>query len=69
MNMSMGQGQPGAGRGEAPLGVHNLVPATANHTTIPADAAALKDLQENTLGAPDLSWQAESMRIMTLISS
>jgi hypothetical protein len=54
----IGQGQPGAGKGEALLGVHNLVPATANHTTIPADAAALEALQESTLGTPGLSWQA-----------
>jgi hypothetical protein len=56
----IGQGQPGAGKGEALLGVHKLVPATANHTTIPADAAALKALLENTLSAPGLSWQAGS---------
>jgi hypothetical protein len=56
----IGQGQPGAGKGDALLGVHNLVPATANHTTIPADAAALKTLQENTPRAPGSSWQAGS---------
>jgi hypothetical protein len=59
----IGQGQPGAGKGEALLGVHKLVPATANHTTIP-DAAALEALQESTLGAPGLSWQAGSYAVL-----
>lgn len=62
----IGQGEPGAGKGEALLGVHKLVPAMANHTTIPADAAALKALQDNTstMGAPGLSWQAGSYAVL-----
>ncbi|KAG1850075.1 CHAT domain-containing protein [Suillus tomentosus] len=57
--MTIGQGQPGAGKGKALLAVdselelvHKLVPATAKHTTISGDAAtrigALEALQENT---------------------
>ncbi|KAG1823763.1 CHAT domain-containing protein [Suillus subaureus] len=56
---TIGQGQPGAGKGKALLAVdselelvHKLVPATANHTTISGDAAtragALQALEENT---------------------
>ncbi|KAG1851963.1 CHAT domain-containing protein [Suillus subluteus] len=56
---TIGQGQPGAGKGKALLAVDNevelvrkLVPATANRTTISGDAAtragALKALEENT---------------------
>ncbi|KAG1824275.1 CHAT domain-containing protein [Suillus variegatus] len=57
--VTIGQGQPGAGKGKALLAVdselelvHKLVPATAKHTTISGDAAiragALEALQENT---------------------
>ncbi|KAG1774540.1 CHAT domain-containing protein [Suillus placidus] len=57
--VAIGQGQPGAGKGKALLAVdselelvHELVPATANHTTISGDAAtragALQGLEENT---------------------
>ncbi|KAG1726901.1 CHAT domain-containing protein [Suillus occidentalis] len=57
--VTIGQGQPGAGKGKALLAVdselelvHKLVPATASHTTISGDAAtragALKALEENT---------------------
>ncbi|KAG1774510.1 CHAT domain-containing protein [Suillus placidus] len=57
--VAIGQGQPGAGKGKALLAVdselelvHELVPATANHTTISGDAAtragALEGLEENT---------------------
>jgi len=56
---TIGQGQPGAGKGKALLAVdselelvHKLVPATANHTTISGDTAtragALQALEENT---------------------
>ncbi|KAG2034104.1 CHAT domain-containing protein [Suillus americanus] len=56
---TIGQGQPGAGKGKALLGVdselelvHKLVPATANRTTVSGDAAtragALQALEENT---------------------
>ncbi|KAG1847676.1 CHAT domain-containing protein [Suillus subalutaceus] len=56
---TIGQGQPGAGKGKALLAVDNevelvrkLVPATANRTTISGDAAtragALQALEENT---------------------
>ncbi|KAG1790402.1 CHAT domain-containing protein [Suillus plorans] len=56
---TIGQGQPGAGKGKALLAVdselelvHKLVPATAKHTTISGDAAtragALEALQQNT---------------------
>ncbi|KAG2094853.1 CHAT domain-containing protein [Suillus discolor] len=56
---TIGQGQPGAGKGKALLAVdselelvHKLVPATAKRTTISGDAAtragALEALQENT---------------------
>ncbi|KAG1885256.1 CHAT domain-containing protein [Suillus subluteus] len=56
---TIGQGQPGAGKGKALLAVdselelvHKLVPATANRTTIFGDAAtragALQALEENT---------------------
>jgi hypothetical protein len=44
--VTIGQGQPGAGKGKALLAidselelVHKLVPATAKHTTISGDAA------------------------------
>lgn len=56
----IGQGEPGAGKGEALLGVHKLVPAMANHTTIPADAAALKALQDNT----STTWLVMASRIL-----
>ncbi|KAG1827878.1 CHAT domain-containing protein [Suillus variegatus] len=57
--MTIGQGQPGAGKGKALLAVdselelvHKLVPATARHTTISGDAAtragALEALQQST---------------------
>ncbi|KAG2343594.1 hypothetical protein BDR05DRAFT_989693 [Suillus weaverae] len=57
--VTVGQGQPGGGKGKALLAVdselelvHKLVPATANRTTISGDAAtragALEALQENT---------------------
>ncbi|KAG1841217.1 CHAT domain-containing protein [Suillus subalutaceus] len=57
--VTIGQGQPGAGKGKALLSVDSelelvrkLVPATANRTTISGDAAtrvgALKALEENT---------------------
>ncbi|KAG2340472.1 hypothetical protein BDR05DRAFT_966738 [Suillus weaverae] len=57
--VAIGQGQPGAGKGKALSAVdselelvHELVPATATHTTISGDAAtragALKGLEENT---------------------
>ncbi|KAG1775497.1 CHAT domain-containing protein [Suillus placidus] len=57
--VTIGQGQPGAGKGKALLAVdselelvHKLVPATANRTTISGDAAtragALQGLEENT---------------------
>ncbi|KAG1766888.1 CHAT domain-containing protein [Suillus placidus] len=57
--VAIGQGQPGAGRGKALSAVdselelvHELVPATANRTTISGDAAtragALEALEENT---------------------
>ncbi|KAG1773740.1 CHAT domain-containing protein [Suillus placidus] len=57
--VTIGQGQPGGGKGKALLAVdselelvHKLVPATANRTTISGDAAtragALEALQENT---------------------
>ncbi|KAG1744328.1 CHAT domain-containing protein [Suillus occidentalis] len=57
--VTIGQGQPGAGKGKALLAVdselelvHKLVPATASHTTISGDAAtragALKALEANT---------------------
>ncbi|KAG1809155.1 CHAT domain-containing protein [Suillus subaureus] len=57
--VTIGQGQPGAGKGKALLAVdselelvHKLVPATANRTTISGDAAtranALEALQQNT---------------------
>ncbi|KAG1814010.1 CHAT domain-containing protein [Suillus subaureus] len=57
--VTIGQGQPGTGKGKALLAVdselelvHKLVPATANRTTISGDAAtragALKALEENT---------------------
>ncbi|KAG2099292.1 CHAT domain-containing protein [Suillus discolor] len=57
--MTIGQGQPGAGKGKALLTVdnelelvHKLVPATAKYTTISGDAAtragALEALQANT---------------------
>ncbi|KAG1749586.1 CHAT domain-containing protein [Suillus occidentalis] len=57
--VTIGQGQPGAGKGKALLAVDNelelvreLVPATAKRTTISGDAAtragALKTLEENT---------------------
>ncbi|KAG2344790.1 hypothetical protein BDR05DRAFT_909343, partial [Suillus weaverae] len=57
--VAIGQGQPGGGKGKALLAVdselelvHELVPATANCTTISGDAAtragALKGLQGNT---------------------
>ncbi|KAG2341563.1 TPR-like protein [Suillus weaverae] len=57
--VAIGQGQPGAGKGKALSAVdselelvHELVPATANHTTISGDAAtragALQALEENT---------------------
>ncbi|KAG1771928.1 CHAT domain-containing protein [Suillus placidus] len=56
---TIGQGQPGAGKGKALSAVdselelvHKLVPATANHTTISGDAAtragAFQALEENT---------------------
>ncbi|KAG1790404.1 CHAT domain-containing protein [Suillus plorans] len=56
---TIGQGQPGAGKGKALLAVdselelvHKLVPATAKYTTISGDAAtragALEALQQNT---------------------
>ncbi|KAG1823771.1 CHAT domain-containing protein [Suillus subaureus] len=56
---TIGQGQPGAGKGKALLAVdselelvHKLVPTTANHTTVSGDAAtragALRALEENT---------------------
>ncbi|KAG1827894.1 CHAT domain-containing protein [Suillus variegatus] len=56
---TIGQGQPGAGKGKALLAVdselelvHKLVPATAKRTTISGDAAtragALEALQQNT---------------------
>jgi CHAT domain-containing protein len=56
---TIGQSQPGAGKGKALLAVDNelelvrkLVPATASRTTICGDAAtragALEDLEENT---------------------
>ncbi|KAG1823765.1 CHAT domain-containing protein [Suillus subaureus] len=56
---TIGQGQPGAGKGKALLAVdselelvHRLVPATANRTTISGDeatrAGALQALEENT---------------------
>ncbi|KAG2034101.1 CHAT domain-containing protein [Suillus americanus] len=55
---TIGQGQPGAGKGKALLGVdselelvHKLVPATATRTTVSGDAAtragALQALEEN----------------------
>ncbi|KAG2099289.1 CHAT domain-containing protein [Suillus discolor] len=57
--VTIGQGQPGAGKGKALLAVdselelvHKLVPATAKHTTISGDTAtragALEALQQNT---------------------
>ncbi|KAG1877232.1 CHAT domain-containing protein [Suillus subluteus] len=57
--VTIGQGQPGAGKGKALLAVdselelvYKLVPATANRTTISGDAAtragALEALEENT---------------------
>ncbi|KAG2099251.1 CHAT domain-containing protein [Suillus discolor] len=57
--VTIGQGQPGAGKGKALLAVdselelvHKLVPATAKHTNISGDAAtragALEALQQNT---------------------
>ncbi|KAG2341561.1 hypothetical protein BDR05DRAFT_965266 [Suillus weaverae] len=57
--VAIGQGQPGAGKGKALSAVdselelvHELVPTTANHTTISGDAAtragALQALEENT---------------------
>ncbi|KAG1766622.1 CHAT domain-containing protein [Suillus placidus] len=57
--VAIGQGQPGAGKGKALSAVdselelvHQLVPATANRTTISGDAAtrtgALQALEENT---------------------
>ncbi|KAG1788986.1 CHAT domain-containing protein [Suillus plorans] len=57
--VTIGQGQPGAGKGKALLAVdselelvHKLVPATARHTTISGDAAtragALEALEQNT---------------------
>ncbi|KAG2344840.1 TPR-like protein [Suillus weaverae] len=57
--VTIGQGQPGGGKGKALLAVdselelvHKLVPAAANRTTISGDAAtrvgALQALQENT---------------------
>ncbi|KAG2335794.1 hypothetical protein BDR05DRAFT_920610 [Suillus weaverae] len=57
--VTIGQGQPGGGKGKALLAVdselelvHKLVPATANRTTISGDmatrAGALQALQENT---------------------
>ncbi|KAG2348224.1 TPR-like protein [Suillus weaverae] len=57
--VAIGQGQPGAGKGKALSAVdselelvHELVPATATHTTISGDAAtragALEGLEENT---------------------
>ncbi|KAG1895796.1 CHAT domain-containing protein [Suillus fuscotomentosus] len=57
--VTIGQGQPGAGKGKALLAVdselelvHKLVPATAKHTSISGDAAtragALEALQQNT---------------------
>ncbi|KAG2339526.1 TPR-like protein [Suillus weaverae] len=57
--MTIGQGQPGTGKGKAFLAVdselelvHKLVPVTANRTTISGDAAtragALQALEENT---------------------
>ncbi|KAG2339350.1 hypothetical protein BDR05DRAFT_968083 [Suillus weaverae] len=57
--VAIGQGQPGAGKGKALLAVdselelvHELVPTTANRTTISGDAAtragALEALEENT---------------------
>ncbi|KAG1729596.1 CHAT domain-containing protein [Suillus occidentalis] len=57
--VTIGQGQPGAGKGKALLAVdselelvHKLVPATASHTTISGDAAtragALEALESNT---------------------
>ncbi|KAG1766373.1 CHAT domain-containing protein [Suillus placidus] len=57
--VTVGQGQPGGGKGKALLAVdselelvHKLVPATADRTTISGDAAtragALEALQENT---------------------
>ncbi|KAG1767990.1 CHAT domain-containing protein [Suillus occidentalis] len=57
--VAIGQGQPGAGKGKALLAVdselelvHELVPATASHTTISGDAAtragALEALELNT---------------------
>ncbi|KAG1770306.1 hypothetical protein EV702DRAFT_1281924 [Suillus placidus] len=57
--VAIGQGQPGAGKGKALSAVdselelvHELVPATANRTTISGDAAtragALEGLEENT---------------------
>ncbi|KAG2112716.1 CHAT domain-containing protein [Suillus discolor] len=57
--VAIGQGQPGAGKGKALLAVdselelvHQLVPATANRTTISGDeatrAGALSALQQNT---------------------
>ncbi|KAG2131924.1 CHAT domain-containing protein [Suillus cothurnatus] len=57
--LTIGQGQPGAGKGKELLAVdselelvHKLVPATANRTTVSGDAAtragALEALQQNT---------------------
>ncbi|KAG1873964.1 CHAT domain-containing protein [Suillus subluteus] len=57
--VTIGQGQPGTGKGKALLAVdselelvHKLVPATANRTTISGDAAtrtnALEALEQNT---------------------
>ncbi|KAG1877225.1 CHAT domain-containing protein [Suillus subluteus] len=57
--VTIGQGQPGAGKGKALLAVdselelvHKLVPATANRTTISGDAATrigtLEALEQNT---------------------
>ncbi|KAG1773712.1 CHAT domain-containing protein [Suillus placidus] len=57
--VTIGQGQPGGGKGKALLAVdselelvHKLIPATANRTTISGDAAtragALEALQQNT---------------------
>ncbi|KAG2114091.1 CHAT domain-containing protein [Suillus cothurnatus] len=57
--VTIGQGQPGAGKGKELLAVdselelvHKLVPATANRTTVSGDAAtragALEALQQNT---------------------
>ncbi|KAG1816835.1 CHAT domain-containing protein [Suillus subaureus] len=57
--VTIGQGQPGAGKGKELLAVdselelvHKLIPATANRTTISGDAAtragALEALQQNT---------------------